>query len=467
MQRLGAVMWSVGQVISSWDGKSFDLGGAESQLQALGMLDIVKSISTYTVRAIGFVKGMGSGIYSVFAGVAGVFQYVVNAVQSFLQVFGVQNASLQKATSLAQGWINAGKVVGYVLGTVLVGATIALTASLGSMAIAMIAATWPVLAVVGAVTAVVGAILYWDSITKWFSSAWSNAMKWVGNTVSWLVQYIKNDMTRDISKVFFYLAHSIPAWLGMAFRGALSLVSGLITQFIPWLISQWYNFMMWAQLNLPALLGMAVSTALSLAYSYFFEFMPQVVSLFLNLGGWLLQNVPYFFMSAFASAVILVVQLISEFIYSMGKFFYDLGTGIGTALWEGLKSVWNDILSWWNSSMQSIGLDMLKVEQQANAINNSGKTGIPNASGANPYGLSLLSIDPNTSTAEPNYNTEIARKNAEIKNYQFQRTNNASQNVINNIQNAPEYVNVTFDMGNSDQFHKVLSMQDALAQARK
>lgn len=92
---------------------------------------------------------------------------------------------------------------------------------------------------------------------------------------------------------------------------------------------------------------------------------------------------------------------------------------------------------------------------------------MPDANAVKPYGLSLLGIDPNTSTAKPNYNTEIARKNAEIKNYQFQRTNNASQNVINNIQNAPESLNVTIDMGNGDQLHKVLSWQEALAQARK
>jgi hypothetical protein len=224
------------------------------------------------------------------------------------------------------------------------------------------------------------------------------------------------------------------------------LVSSLITQFIPWLISQWYSFNVWIASNLPAFLGTAVTTALGLAYSYFFEFMPTVIGMFANLGWWLLQNVPYFIFSAFASAFVLVLNLGKEFLVSIGTFFYDVGKGIGEAIWKGLKSVWNTIVDWWNSVISSLGLGELEAKVTTLQASQNMQVSGTGASDffANDIGTQLANV-----TAQKE---AITRQNI-ANNTSVQ--NNGIQNVILDINLGDEKIT------------RVVNMRNAIDESRK
>jgi TP901 family phage tail tape measure protein len=366
MQRLGAVLWSVGQIVDSWNGKSFDLGGNEAKLQALGMLDTIRAVGTYVVRFVEFFKGVGAGVYSVFASVAGaairIYNVVVQAVNGFMRAIGMQSAMLKFSSSDVQTWITVGKTLGYIIGTVLVVAVGALTISLGSMAIAVIAATWPILAVIAAVSAVVAVFYYWDDIVAWFSSGWQKTMKSVQDYAARLATYFDKQFSKDLSAAFIYLAHNAPVWIGKAVN---FIVSGIL-QIVPIMIKAWFDFGVWFMDALPKIAMQATEGA----GTYFADFVWWAIGKFIDFQWWLLENVPYMLLSAFMAAFTFVANLLGQFIWNIGKAFWDMGVKAGNALWDGLKSVWSKLVEWWNTAMQSLGIDSLVVNAEQNVKTN-------------------------------------------------------------------------------------------------
>jgi TP901 family phage tail tape measure protein len=390
LQKIGATMWTVGQVISTWDGKSFDLGGNEAQLKALGMLDTVRALSTYIVRFIELVKGFGSGIYAVFAGVgnavAYVMGYVMAGVQAFLRFIGMQNAALKFSSSQVQSWVSVGKVLGYVVGTVLVGAAVAFTASLASMAVAVIAATWPILAIVAAVGAVVAAFYYWDDIVGFVSKGFNGAMQWMANTASWLWKQLKTGASVAVQAVggfilnlptYFWeglklagsfvvdfftrllpygagalagfgvgIIKQIPAFFSTAFSMAMQTAWWAITQGIPNLITSLQNFNIWAGGLIVEGISSAFTAALDLGYWAVTDGLALVGGAIGNFLSWVFVTVPNELASAFATAFAWVTDKTFAFFEEAGNFFYDGGKRLFDALWEGMKAIWNQMQEW-------------------------------------------------------------------------------------------------------------------------
>ncbi|GAB4493399.1 MAG: hypothetical protein OHK0045_22850 [Raineya sp.] len=178
LQRIGGVLRAVGQIFSSWDGNSFDLGGMEAQLQELGILDFVVSLGTYIVRVKEFFMSFANSIQQAFALVGNVigkvFTYIKQAFQPLIKLFFQLFPALNKNTSGLSAWANAGKYLGYIISGVLIAGIVSLTFALGSFAVALLAATWPILAIIAAVWAVIWVFNNWGAIMDWFAGLWSS-----------------------------------------------------------------------------------------------------------------------------------------------------------------------------------------------------------------------------------------------------------------------------------------------------
>lgn len=147
MQKLGGIVFGVIQVFKTWDGKSFDLGGKETELKALGILDTVKKIGTWLVRLKEFAKGFGDGFMKVFNFIGDGFKFISEKVGKFFDKIGLGGDLLSKNQSKIEGWIKTGKVLGVLVGTTLVFA-------FGALALSVATALAPILAAVAALAAV-------------------------------------------------------------------------------------------------------------------------------------------------------------------------------------------------------------------------------------------------------------------------------------------------------------------------
>jgi hypothetical protein len=372
MQRLGGVLWSVGQVLSSWNGKSFNLGGMEASLKSLGILDFVLNLSTWLVRLYEFVRGVGLAFYEVFtfasAVVGSAYNYIVGAINSFSNALGFQGTWLQKSTSDIQNWLIAGKILGYTIMGVLV-------VSFWSLASAVIAATWPFLAIGTAVGALVYLIWNWKSVV-------ATVTKWVSNAFAWL----GNNLVTPIYNGLVWLGQIIKDFFVGAFWGAINAVKYYYTEFVPWGIGKMLEFGLWVWNNIPTWFNQAFQIAIAGAQFYLFQLVPWAVGLIQSFGYWLINAVPMFFIQAFQTAFGFVGNLLGNAFTIIGMAFYDLGSNLIFNIKNGILSVWESFKSWFGNlisdtfniaSMLGFGEESPQVATaSAGSSNNSGGGGL-------------------------------------------------------------------------------------------
>lgn len=340
MQKFGGVIAGVIQVFSTWDGKTFNLGGMEESLKSLGILDFVLNLSTWIVRLIEFVKGVGSAFYEAFSFVASivgsVYNFVVKSINSFANALGFQGEWLSKTTTSIESWAKAGKILGYVIMSVLV-------VAFWSLASSIIATLSPIYLIVGAVAGLIYIIYNWKAI--------------VGVVTRFVVSafhYVSTQLVTDISRALFWIAENVPTWIGQAFQYALDFVLVVFSQFIPTLIYYFVQFSIWLLQNVPMFFYQAFYYAFQFVVTVITEFIPYLIGLFANFLYWIVTNVPYLIFSAFSSAFLFVFNLLKDVFPRMGKFFWDFGVNIVTAIKEGILSVWDSFTEWIGGLISSI-----------------------------------------------------------------------------------------------------------------
>lgn len=85
MQRIGAVMVSVLEIWTSWNGKTFMLSGQlRESLQRIGILDFVLALATWVVRAKEFFMGFLNGAIHVFVSFAAAWDFMYNSFSSLI-----------------------------------------------------------------------------------------------------------------------------------------------------------------------------------------------------------------------------------------------------------------------------------------------------------------------------------------------------------------------------------------------
>jgi len=174
LQRLGGVLKGIGMIWKSATSEGFSMTQQmHDALQKLGILDLVVSIGTWIVRVKEFFRGLGMGIKAAYVAV---IKPIVRAIKTgfnflmdMLEKWGI---NVRKNTSDVSQWAKIGKVVGIVIMATLVPAFIAL-------AIAVIAATWPILVIIGVIVGIIMVIKNWSKIMDWFGEIWQNTWGWI------------------------------------------------------------------------------------------------------------------------------------------------------------------------------------------------------------------------------------------------------------------------------------------------
>jgi TP901 family phage tail tape measure protein len=402
MQKVGAVIWAVGQAFSSWNGKTFDLGGMEEQLKKLGVFDLVLRISAYTVRFIEFMKGFASGISDLFIGVGNailqLYNYLTTQVSKFLKFIGLQNATFKQNTASMEQYAQVGKVLGYVVGTVLLGAVIALTWAMGAFALSVIAAMLPFLPFIALIGAIVAVFYYWNDITKIVSKSISFVVKGIYNVFVWLLGSIAN------------IVLSIPSYFASAFSFALNIIYTTFFKIIPFMvgvfarlvvffvtelpviignfvvkaITVFMNFGYWLLFELPKMVGSAFVSAMVWAYNSISYYITAYIGLWYSFGSYLITNVPIWISNAFTMAYNFLFETLPNMFSGLGDIFYNLGKDLMDALWNGLKSIWESVQKWGSDAINSFsaGFNVFGTSTQAvstNALNPQNMQSISNS----------------------------------------------------------------------------------------
>ena len=144
--------------------------------ERLGILEFILALGTWIVRLKAFFGGVWQGIKVVFGFVAEAFAFLKGVLKSAAKAmddaFGTAFTRMFKSKSKVEEWIAAGKIVGIIVGVVMVGSFI-------SLAIAVLAATWPILLIIGIVIAVIAIIKNWGAIVDWISAKWTQFVNWL------------------------------------------------------------------------------------------------------------------------------------------------------------------------------------------------------------------------------------------------------------------------------------------------
>jgi len=133
-QRVGGVLYGLSEIWNNFDVKKGQSGMTRSLINTLydlGIYELVKNLGTWLIRIKALFHGMWEGIKEVWGIMKQVAVAIWDAIKPFLKFTGILNAN----TSDLQNWLRAGKILGYVIGTSLVTAFIALTLSMIPIAI--------------------------------------------------------------------------------------------------------------------------------------------------------------------------------------------------------------------------------------------------------------------------------------------------------------------------------------------
>lgn len=388
MQKVGAVIWAVGQAFSSWNGKTFDLGGMEEQLKKLGVFDLVLRISAYTVRFIEFMKGLASGVSELFIGVGNavlqLYNYLTTQVSKFLKFIGLQNSTFKQNTASMEQYAQVGKVLGYVIGTLLLGAVIALTWSMGAFALSVMAAMLPFLPFIALIGAIVAVFYYWNDIIAYlrkeiikFGDEFSKAGKSIYNDFSWAINGIVNALTNAglaIGQFAIWVVNGFDIagkTIKKAFIDAFNYVANLAYYFASNIINIFLTFVNWVIYEIPNAIIKAFTSAMVWAYDTISYYITAYIGLWYSFGSYLITNVPIWISNAFTMAYNFLFETLPNMFSGLGDIFYDLGKNLMNALWNGLKAIWEGVQKWGSDAINSFsaGFNVFGTSTQAISTN--------------------------------------------------------------------------------------------------
>lgn len=132
------------------------------------------------------------------------------------------------------------EAIAYVVGTLLVAAVIAWTASMIAANAAMLASpvTWIILGIVALVAAVVWLVMNWDQAVAWLSDVWAGFVGWITGVIDGFVEWwgtVWGGITVAWEEFWFGVAmivrdiwNSILGWIEGGINGAIDLINGFI-----------------------------------------------------------------------------------------------------------------------------------------------------------------------------------------------------------------------------------------------
>lgn len=205
LQKMGGIVMAVIQVFSSWNGKTWEMSEQmRDALDNMGILPFVLNLATWIVRMKEFASGMMAAFGEMWDLVTSALSAIWEAIGPVITKMGEWFGILGKNTGALNQWREAGKWVAIILGGLLLAAIVSVTFSLLSMAVAWVAATWPILAIIAVIGLVIYAIYHIGDAWDWVKEKAGMALDWVWQKVTGLFT-----MFVDLHVAFFNFGLSI------------------------------------------------------------------------------------------------------------------------------------------------------------------------------------------------------------------------------------------------------------------
>lgn len=166
-------------------------------------LERIQSLLFYVSDNMETLMAVGVGLIATMGGIKATVILAKVATVGYNLVLGL-SAGFSNTAAVAIGK-NTVALGAYKLAQITTtAATWLATAASTAFAIAVNAATWPILAVIAAIAAVIAIFYYWDEITAWFSKQWQRFTEWLGNAwnrvISWFKEFDFKGFFMDIGQ---------------------------------------------------------------------------------------------------------------------------------------------------------------------------------------------------------------------------------------------------------------------------
>ncbi len=173
LQKLGGIMRAVAEIWKSANNEGFTMSESlAAALDKLGILDTAIAIGTWIVRLKAFFKGIGEGVKAAWNFIKPVFKVIGQGIDWVRGLFDKFGWTMSKNVSPLNQWAEAGKILGIVIMATLVPAFI-------SLAISVIAATYPILLIIGIIVGIIWLFKNWGKVVDWFKKIFGQAWDWI------------------------------------------------------------------------------------------------------------------------------------------------------------------------------------------------------------------------------------------------------------------------------------------------
>lgn len=213
-QKLGGIIQAIKEVWSSWDRakQTFMISGKTMEkLQKLGIDKWAVSIGTWVIRIKEFVWGVFQGIYEALKAVWDFVEPVLTWIGDKLAEWGIISA---ENTSATEKWVQAGKILGYIIAAVLI--------AIGIIALAIAAI---IILVVGIIVLLIWAV--WKA-----AQAVYYALKWVWDGIAAGLSWLYEQFLWIIS---FFDPVAWAQWGANAIKGLWDGIKSMWGQFTSWI----------------------------------------------------------------------------------------------------------------------------------------------------------------------------------------------------------------------------------------
>lgn len=379
LQQVGGVIIGVWNALKSFDGKTFNFGGVGEALKNLGIMETVKGIISWGFRLIEIWRGIGGAFVDVFNVIKVVVQFLAkmlgSAIAYLFNNFGLGAVKIRRATASFAQMRAMGKVLGYVIMGLLVPAFF-------SWAVAVIAATWPILAVIAAIALVVVVVRNWGAITDWVGRKFDDFVKWVSSGVQKIIKWFKGLGPIIISRLGQFLdwLAKLPDILLSAFASGISKITSLVGQAVSWLVSSFFSFLKWTIKDVPLFLINAFFKGINLVINLVGWAVSWLLKSFFKFLLWLGTDVPVFLHNAFTKGVSFIVSVVSGGVSWLLNKFLEFTNWMTTTLPRLLADAFVVAVDWAIGIVSGfINWMFAAIPQLLSWIWNSVTTTIPNA----------------------------------------------------------------------------------------
>ena len=183
LAKIGGVFVAIGQIWKSATSEGFSLTGEmHDKLAALGILDTVLAIGTWVVRIKELLRGVKDVFVATWEMIKKAWSFIkpilIEMKNKFVSVLESLGIPIGKLTGDMNSFRLAGKVLGGLIVGSLLGIVLSITVAFIGLAIAVISATWPIIAIIAIIAAVIWAFKNWGKITDWLKLKWQEFKQW-------------------------------------------------------------------------------------------------------------------------------------------------------------------------------------------------------------------------------------------------------------------------------------------------